>query len=91
MISFEQFLDLAEGKKKERKRLEQYSKDVRKSVKKQQKSGQGIISFDHPTASPSAPGSPERQAEIDAMMKFNGAAAIKKAMKKNPESFNFDT
>jgi hypothetical protein len=71
MISFHQFLDLAEGKKKEKKRLEEYGKDVNKSVKKQIKTGQGIITLDHPTAPPSAPGSPERQAEIDAMLRLH--------------------
>jgi hypothetical protein len=71
MISFSQFLELAEGKKKEQKRLEEYRDKVKGHVKQQVKSGQGIITLDHPTAPPSAPGSPERQAEIDAMLKLH--------------------
>ena len=71
MISFSQFLELAEGKKEERKRLKQYGYEVKQHVKQQVKSREGIVSLDHPTAPPSAPGSPERQAEIDAMLKLH--------------------
>jgi hypothetical protein len=86
MLNFKDFQSLVEGKKKEQKRLDQYQKEVEKHAKKQIKSGSGIISYDHPTAPPSAPGSPERMREIQAMMKSHGEKAIKKALKKQSNS-----
>ena len=79
MQTFKEFQNLLEGKKK----IKKYQKEIEKSVKKQIESGANIINYDHPTKPPSAPGSPERDAEIRAMMQSQGEKAIKKHLKNN--------
>lgn len=71
MISFNQFLTLIEGKKKEIKRLKSaYLVGRQQSTPK-------IVDYGD-----SAPNSPERAAQVAAMMKMSGGGAVRKEIKK---------
>lgn len=68
MITFREFLDLVEGKKKEL--IHAYLRG------REEASEPEIVDYGN-----SAPNSPERAAQIKAMMKDSGGGAIRKAQK----------
>jgi hypothetical protein len=72
--TFREFVELAEGKKKEIKRLKSAY------LAGQQQAAPQIVNYGD-----SAPNSPERAAQIAAMMRDSGGGAVKKAIKKKEE------
>jgi hypothetical protein len=70
-ITFREFVEIVEGKKKERKRLEGAYLAGREQAPRQ------AVNYGD-----SAPNSPERKLQIAAMMKDSGGGAVKKAIKK---------
>jgi phosphate starvation-inducible protein PhoH len=72
--TFREFVELAEGKKKDIKRLKSAY------LAGQQQAAPQIVNYGD-----SAPNSPERAAQIAAMMRDSGGGAVKKAIKKKEE------
>ena len=70
MITFNQFLTLIEGKKKEIKRLKSAYLAGREQATPQ------IVNYGD-----SAPNSPKRAAQVAAMMKMSGGGAVRKVIK----------
>lgn len=70
-ITFREFVEIVEGKKKELKRL-----------KSAYMAGQELSPRQAVNYGDSAPNSPERKSQIAAMMRDSGGGAVKKAIKK---------
>ena len=72
-ITFREFVELVEGKKKEKKKLE--------GLKSAYLAGREQATPQIVNYGDSAPNSPERAAQVAAMMRMSGGGAVKKAIK----------
>lgn len=73
-ITFREFVELVEGKKKEKKELLKGLKSAYLAGREQ--ATPQIVNYGY-----SAPNSPERAAQVAAMMRMSGGGAVKKAIK----------